>query len=343
MPQKPSPFLQAPPQPKDRQPLDPTPLSQTNPGLAKIKDFISGLFGLNDPLSPQTTPAEGFGMAGGALLGAPLLGGAIKKVWHGSPKAWDAVEISPRTVGKEGGSTFTPGFYASDLHGVAKTYAVAPAEMGEISTRPVSQIRNGIPNELVELAMALKVPTAVAPETQGIYKALTRSLGYTGIDDNAKLEELIRRVYATPAERLNEIFAFKQGRPEGPGYLYDMRMDVDPERVATWNTHVLQQPKPVRAAIYDLLDEAGLHDWMPNTGLMSGVMGKLHRDLAQPSIFPQLMRERGVQALQYPVGSLSQTKHAGDGWKAGEANNYVVYDPAALAVVKRMVAPGGKK
>lgn len=90
-----------PPPDQNQQQLNQTPLEETNPYLANLKNFMLGIAGMSDkgiaaPTNQKASNSALSGEAIGALLGAPSL--AITKfITHGSPdKLWRAAETLKR-------------------------------------------------------------------------------------------------------------------------------------------------------------------------------------------------------------------------------------------------------
>ncbi len=180
MPQEPrqTPQLLTIPKPGERVPLDPTPLAKTNPGLARLVDFLGGLTGLKDALTPESSTATVVGAGLSSLL--PVIGavgGGLKKVaapikaYHGSPHDFDKFDIS------KAGSTTDRGLLGKGLY--------FSTDENVATTRPHRyEVELGIQNPL-----SVKIDKWESNKTEAVTKAL-------GIHADSSADDITKAVKA---------------------------------------------------------------------------------------------------------------------------------------------------
>jgi len=115
-------IFSAPPSSQGLPALSQTPLEQTNPGLAKLRDLIGGFIGSQDALTPTSSGATLTGAAMASLI--PLAGvlkmgqgeqAAVKgiKAYHGSPHDFDKFSMQKIGTG-EGAQAYGHGLYFAE-------------------------------------------------------------------------------------------------------------------------------------------------------------------------------------------------------------------------------------
>jgi len=121
---------QPPPQPGPRVPLPQTPLRETNPVIASLRDFLGGVTGLQDAFgAEQPSNATLYGAGLGAMLPLATLMKASKAAkvakpitaYHGSPHDFDKFSLEKIGTG-EGAQAYGHGLYFAENKNVAKEY-----------------------------------------------------------------------------------------------------------------------------------------------------------------------------------------------------------------------------
>ena len=292
-------------------------------GIEGIGTFIKGLATGGDPTNPDWHP--GFAEEAGAALqaGLPFLGasrGAVK-AWHGSRKLFDKFSLDH--VGKRMGTVRGPGTYLSGNRGVGEKYQPKPTPFiqslgtkGEQYMDPVHQ----------QLRLARDLSGSTRKE------AIIESARKLNSANKFEFEDLIKHLDEFP----NDPVKMKPG-----GYLYETKLDLDPERMIDLDEKVSDQSDIIRNAFDDpryrerVTVDRKTGETRPAKG--SDLIKRLHvRELQGnhetdklPELFKTL-RDRGVIGSYYENGTMPNNL-------AGEsplAYDYIMYEPERITIEK---------
>ena len=266
--------------------------------------------------------------------------------YHGSPYSFDKFSMDKIGTG-EGAQAYGHGLYFADSEDVARSYrnALAPGE----------DPRQGVKFRGAEMPDAN--PTN-AREQLVIYM---RQGGYTPEDAFERARktftpEMMREIDGLSPE---DFSVFAQDKYNGPGSMYEVRINANPETFLDWDKPLSEQPQAVRDAVgragYKSADRSKIAPPKPVRGGFEVVdaSGKamvykdsnvaqqayeimldqtdggftVQRRLGGGAKATQTLREAGIPGIKYlDAGS----RGAGDG-----SRNYVVFDENLIEIVKK--------
>lgn len=272
--------------------------------------------------------------------------------YHGSPHSFDRFDMSKIGTG-EGAQSYGHGLYFAEAEDVAKSYRDALTDPGNIPLH----INNKPVDEVWVDGLRQKFPE--------MYKGLTRSsaedmdtlLGT--ISQVSELGDIGSALSSLGSKRYTDLYRSRVapfiGKPEvGPGSMYQVRINANPEDFIDWDTPISGQSEKVK----DALDYAGILrkvagveseiDTLRNVAKNQGFspteqQKKAMSDLAKRRF--NLMQQSGqLFAPRTPseASKLSQMGISGVKYldqasrQIGEGSrNYVVFDDALIDILKK--------
>lgn len=308
-------------------------------------DDLQGFLGQTRDVLRGTPGASGYEpnrvtqlVADSAAGPAGTVGGARGiRAFHGSPHDFDRFRMDRIGTG-EGAQAYGHGLYFAEKEGLARGYRDAlsqplvaldgqpiTSQTGNWSDALADLWRQGRINPQEEEALSYLVG---APTLDGVIANL-RAQSLQPWRGSASAQELSQRAEVLEAMR-SRLEITPQGR------MYEVNLNVDPNRLLDWDAPLSQQPQAVRDALGRLVDPA----WTAGEygARMQG--GPLYRTVAQtPEAQTQALRDAGVQGIRY----LDQgSRGAGEG-----SRNYVMFDDALIEILRKyglvpgMVGGGG--
>jgi hypothetical protein len=243
------------------------------------------------------------GLARVALEPAGLRDVPGLRAFHGSPHDFIRFDLSKIGTG-EGAQAYGWGLYFAEAEEVAKMYRETLALPPRIDYGGGNLLR------MDDLSLSAEMTQAL------------RALDRAGGDWDAASRLAPEMARPTLATWRREGYRFM---PES-ARMYEVRINVDPNRLLDWDAPLSQQPQAVQRALMNL---PGAHRFQPNwTGaqfyesaaLMPGAM----RD---PKAASEALRAAGIQGIRYLDGG---SRSAGDGTR-----NFVVFSDDAVEIVRK--------
>ena len=252
------------------------------------------------------------------------------KAYHGSPHKFDAFDLSKIGTG-EGAQAFGHGLYFAENENVARGYRDALSDE--------NWLVNGAAYNAAD-------PSHRAAEK--LYRFEQR-----GGDKYSLMQDLLakRREYEAKGtdwanlgarEIQDEINALASGKVGGfqsspLGHMYEVNINADPEHFLDWDAPLSQQPRQVQDAvsgIANLRGESGGYIWdsLVKQKNSEGAFGEHIADVnpaiqTGPKAATQELLRNGVPGIKYLDAN---SRGAGEGTR-----NYVVFDPATIAILRR--------
>lgn len=261
---------------------------------------------------------EGDYLTAGTLGAMAFVPGGSKKgirAYHGSPHSFDKFSMEKLGTG-EGAQAYGDGLYFTENENIAKGYRDALTDPEQVKIRIndkhipsvwVDDLRNTFP----EMYKGLR------PDDQDIMDSLlgTMESAYS-IEDAARAAESVGGRAKTLFNQRVKPFVTK---PEvGPGSMYEVDINADPEKFLDWHKPLNEQTQYVKDALGGGID---LNNWGHKTGedLVKYGLANGHR---------QFLMEREVPGIKYLANDGSRS--AGEG-----ARNYVVFDDNLISIVRK--------
>ena len=273
---------------------------------------VAGLLGM--PSWDQQSPTDiAMGFAGSTTPALKGVAGALAKpqgirAYHGSPHDFDRFDLSKIGTG-EGAQAYGHGLYFAENEGVARSYKAAgqPHYLG---------------NDRAQAALDLLKETggdkaaALALADQRMKATTKYSEGKLWMDVVNNFDELVGR---------------------GPGKMYEVQINADPERFLDWDKPLSGQPAAMdRLRRMGALKDDGSLSFMYRESPRSG--GEVYERLTSPMAekltgghgavaATSALREAGIPGIKY----LDQgSRSAGEG-----SRNYVVFDDKLIDILRK--------
>lgn len=271
---------------------------------------------------PKLNPLAAEMLDKGGLL-ANFLGPGVKlpaaapkptgiRAYHGSPHDFDKFDISKIGTG-EGAQAYGRGLYFAESEGVAKSYRDALGGKGSVS--PYAQSMLSVSGSNIDAALSA-------------IKARLRRPGGFPLAKDEERQALIA---------LSELTDMKlNGALTGPGRMYEVRINADPEQFLDWDKPLAQQPEAVRRLAQGMPETAtgeqiyrsiaerprqGQRSGDPLNDVLFDIPVTDHADAARR------LREAGVPGTRY----LDQGSRAvGSGTR-----NYAVWDDKLIEILRK--------
>lgn len=260
-----------------------------------------------------------WGMVGGttspgvrAML--PNLSGGIR-AYHGSPHSFDKFDMSKIGTG-EGAQAYGHGLYFAGNEGVARGYKEALAGKG-----PINPVLNGVEINPMNARLAMSNFSAKG-DAEGA--AIADVLGRTG-GFNVRTPEEMRALFEGKNPRLTypegigpEIWDAMQNRVTFPGrgHMYEVNLNVDPNRLLDWNKRLNAQTPEVTDALRN-----SMYSGYADTNLPGSQLAPLRAEGAKA------MADIGIPGIKYlDAGS----RGAGEG-----TSNYVMFHPDLIQILRK--------
>lgn len=216
-------------------------------------------------------------------------------VWHGSPHDFDQFDLSKIGTG-EGAQAYGHGLYFAENPAIAGSYKERLA--GDFM--PSLRVDPDVPDHIANIARDMQENGRYTSNSQ-IARG-KRDISYPGpIDD----------------ELQKYIDAGKIGLDPHPGYLYQARINANPEDFLDWDKPLSEQPPSVTSALEPLRNDI----WKEWQDANPSLGEPKHMGQVLAARGPQsaaALREAGIPGIKY-LDAGSRT--AGDG-----SRNYVVFD-----------------
>jgi hypothetical protein len=294
--------------------------------------------------------------AGGMQAGT-LKGPGPFTTYQGSPHLFEPTpknplgEFSNERIGTgTGGQSEGMGHYTAENEAIAKHY------------RDLLSGKRNSP-EQVALTMDLEANTGVQmPTSSGI--ATAKSPRQEAADYAAVLERSPPH-WPDYAERLDQAARLRAHLPNipeeavpppGPGHMYEVKINADPDRYLQWNQSFSQQHPDVREALSPgslglklagPIGEKGHYGWVDKEGRL---VGTARAGLPPETVFPPDMSGkdivRGLESMYGKTEAAGILKEAGlpgikyldagsRGGRGEPTHNYVTFDPANMEIIRR--------
>lgn len=265
--------------------------------------------------------ADSFDAAGGISVGsavAPKPSNALNmgiKAYHGSPHSFDKFSMEKLGTG-EGAQAYGDGLYFTENENIAKGYRDALTDPEQVKIRINDK---HIPSVWVEDLRSTfpEMYKGLNEADQDVMDSLlgTMESAYSVQDAANAAESVGGRAKALFNQRVKPFVT----KPEvGPGSMYEVDINADPEKFLDWHKPLNEQTPYVKEALGGGID---LNDWGHKTGedLVKYGLANSHR--------PFLM-ERDIPGIKYLANDGSRS--AGEG-----ARNYVVFDDSLIDIIKK--------
>lgn len=325
-------------------PLDQTPFRVTNPTLANIEDFILAASGLREGLSPEASKAATLGTGAGLLIPAGLailarIGRGVKaapaaetaatvrqpiKAYHGSPHDFDQFSLEKIGTG-EGAQAYGHGLYFAENPRVAADYA----------------------KRLARFSPGIGQPYGMSDDEAA--RIITNWERYRDVNAG-EIEQFIVKNPQSGVDRLtNDAIGGKF-----KGKHYEVALHASPDEFLDWDLPLSQQSEKVKMLAKDagiepitegpfkgrwrddygtvLENPTGRHLYenlsrqTRDVGIMADRVGQTTLPGSQAKVSADL-RDFGIKGIRY--------KDAGSRGKEAGTSNYVVFDDAIIAIMKK--------
>jgi hypothetical protein len=312
-------------------PLDRTPLEQTNPTMASLRDFILGAVGVNDALTPTSSNSTLAGAALNALLPVGMAMGGLKKVsqaaqpikaYHGSPHDFEQFSLSKIGTG-EGAQAYGHGLYFAENPSVAKDYrdSLSSPQLklrGEPLPSPTGgkeflklsddQVRDEAARDFLTRAHKNMQWPHTVDDVVEYAKGEARVTAHRGTD-KAYWESVEKRIQELAPE-----LSVHEGK------MYEVGLKASPDDFLDWDKPLSQQSEKVRkaleplgfkddkasASVFDDALLAALEGTGPTTlpkhpvdPIGSDLYSKLPIPDRSPARVSELLKNAGIKGIRY--------------------------------------------
>jgi len=342
-----APFGFAPPPSKMQQTL--AILNEYNP-LPAFERLLKSPMALGGAISEQDI-ADGL-MVSGAVTGgsaaAPKPRNALNmgiRAYHGSPHDFDEFSMSKIGTG-EGAQAYGHGLYFAENEGVARGYRDALTDPQQVKIRINDKEIPSVWNEDLRNTYPELYKGLNAADQDAMDSLLGTMEGSFSMDDAARAADSV-------GGRAKALFnsRIKPGltKPEvGPGRMYEVEINADPDAFLDWDKPLSEQPPAMMDMVRDALKregylrpndngprqlQAAIKAWrMERGGMADTPMEALlsgNRSLlgGNPGEVSQKLNEAGIPGIKY--------LDAGSRDKAKGTRNYVVFDDKLVSIVKK--------
>jgi hypothetical protein len=281
-----------------------------------------------DSPEKQQAVADSFDAAGGITVGSmpmPKPSNSLSmgiKAYHGSPHSFDKFSMDKIGTG-EGAQAYGHGLYFAENEGVAKGYRDALTDPEQVKIRVNDK---HIPSVWVEDLRSTfpEMYKGLNEADQDVMDSLlgTMESAYSVQDAANAAESVGGRAKALFNQRVKPFVS----KPEvGPGSMYEVNIDADPNAFLDWDKPLSEQPEAVKKVLRPKMGDS--LEAQPGRDYLTGEQFYKYHYGDQPHVASSDLKKAGIPGIKYlDAGS----RGAGDGTR-----NYVVFDDKLISIVRK--------